>query len=51
MSGEADEDYKWALNTFKNHVLDGDVKQSNVVITDKCPALKNALSGVMSTVP
>ena len=51
ISGEAEEDYFWALNVFKKHIVNGDIKQSNVIITDKCKTLKNVLLTMILAVP
>jgi MULE transposase domain len=50
LSGEAEDDYKWALKMFNELVLDG-IKQPNVVVTDNYKALKNTLTTTMPTVP
>ena len=50
ISEEAEKNYKWILDTFEKHILDNDIKQPNIMITDKCAALKNVLLDAILTV-
>jgi hypothetical protein len=43
LSGETEEDYEWAIESFNSCVRYDNLQLPNVVVTDKCLALKNAL--------
>jgi hypothetical protein len=45
LSGEGESDYEWALKQFRDLVRQ-DIKAPEVILTDDCRALKNALKTV-----
>jgi hypothetical protein len=49
LSGESEDDYKWALKQFRDLVRQ-DIKAPEVILIDDCRALKNALKTVFPQV-
>jgi hypothetical protein len=50
LSGEAESDYLWALQKFRD-VVRQDIKLPDVILTDNSSALKKALDSVFPEVP
>ena len=50
LSGEAEKNYVWAVKAY-NRLVRHNIKLPNVVISDQCKALKNALSELLPSVP
>jgi transposase-like protein len=50
LSGEAENDYLWALQQFRD-VVRQDIKLPDVILTDDTAALKNSLNSIFPSVP
>ena len=42
--GESEDEYTWAIEQFNTVIREQDLRMPNVVVTDNCRAMKNALT-------
>ena len=49
--GESEDEYTWAIEQFNTVIREQDLRMPNVVVTDNCRAMKNALTTIFPELP